>query len=289
MVLSKLLAIVDGTPASERALSAALSLGQAFACRVDALHVEVDPEASIPILGDGMSGAVVSQMIDSLRETSAKRREQASQIFDALCTRPGLAVVEPSQALKQGEFGVSFTHVVGVEADEISIRGVLADLTILARPEIDSDLDLSQSLDAAIFDTGRPVLLIPTEPPAQLLKTVAIAWNGSRESARAVAIALPVLKQAEKVVVITARESAVKAGPSELTNYLAGHGVEAKTWAFTPGEDSIGNSILIEASKANADMLVMGAYGHSRFREMILGGATRSVVNDAQIPVFLAH
>lgn len=289
MGLSKLLAIVDGTPASERALSAALSLGQSFSCRVDVLHVELDAEASIPILGDGMSGAVVSQMIDSLRETAKTRREQASRLFDELCVRKGLAVVEPDKALTDGEFGVSYTHVVGIEADEISRRGVLADLTVLARPEVDSDLDLSQSLDAALFDTGRPVLLVPNTPTEAFLKTVAIAWNGSREAARAVVIALPFLRQAENVVLITARESAVKAEPSELMNYLAGHGINAKTWAFTPGEDSIGDSILIEASKADASMLVMGAYGHSRFREMILGGATRSVVSDAQLPVFLAH
>lgn len=289
MVLSKLLAVVDGTPSSERALSVALSLGQSFSCRVDVLHVELDAEASVPILGDGMSGAVVSQMIDSLRDTAKTRREEASRLFDDLCVRKGLAVVEPTAALKAGEFGVSFTHVVGIEADEITKRGGLADLTILARPEVDSDLDLSQSLDAAIFDTGRPVLLVPSDLPQDLLKTVAVAWNGSRESALCVAVALPFLKQAKKVVVVTARESAVKAGPSELTNYLAGHGVDAKTWAFTPGEEPIGDAILIEASKASADMLVMGAYGHSRFREMILGGATRSVISDAQIPVLLAH
>lgn len=289
MGLSKLLAVVDGTPASERALATALSLGQSFSCRVDVLHVELDAEASIPILGDGMSGAVVSQMIDSLRETAKTRREQASRLFDDHCVRTGLTVVESLEPLKAGTFGVSFTHVVGIEADEVSKRGVLADLTVLARPEVDSDLDLSQSLDAAIFDTGRPVLLMPAAPPEQLLKTVAVAWNGSREAARSVAIALPFLKEAEKVVVITARESAVKSEPSELTNYLAGHGIDAKTWAFTPGEEAIGTSILIEASKANASLLVMGAYGHSRFREMILGGATRSVVRDAQLPVLMAH
>ncbi len=289
MGLSKLLAIVDGTPSSSCALETALSLGQSFNCRVEVLHVELDAESSIPILGDGMSGAVVSQMIDSLRETAKTRRDEASRIFDDLCVRKGLAVIGSAEPLKDGEFGVSFTHVVGIEADEVSRRGVLADLTVLARPEVDSDLDLSQSLDAALFDTGRPVLLVPASVPEDLLKTVAIAWDGSREAARSVAIALPLLKQAQKVVVLTARESAVKAEPSELTNYLGGHGIDAKTWAFTPGEEAVGAALLIEASKADASLLIMGAYGHSRLREMVLGGATRSVVNEAELPVFMAH
>lgn len=289
MGLSKVLVVIDGTPSAEHALATALALGQRFACRVEAMHVELDAEASIPILGDGMSGTVVSQMIDSLRDTAQARREQASRCFDDLCVRKGLPVVEASEPLEEGRFGVSFTHVVGVEADEVARRGGLADLTILARPAIDSDLDLSQTLDASLFDTGRPVLLISESPPENLLETIAIAWDGSREAARAVANAVPLLKEAERVVVITAREVSVKSEPSELTNYLAGQGVEAKTWAFTPGEEAIGDAILGEVAKAKASLLVMGAYGHSRFREMVLGGVTRSVLNDARLPVLLTH
>ena len=289
MSLSKVLVVVDGTPSAEHALATALDLGQRFSCRVDALHVELDAEASIPILGDGMSGTVVSQMIDSLRETAQTRREQASRTFDDLCVRKGLPVVDPSEPLQKGVFGVSFTHVVGVEADEVAVRGGLADVTVLARPAVDSELDLSQTLDASLFDTGRPVLLVSGTPSEALLGTVAIAWDGSREAARAVTIALPLLKKAERVIVVTAREAAVKSEPSELTNYLAGHGIGAKTWAFIPGEEPVGAAILGEVAKANASLLVMGAYGHSRFREMVLGGVTRSVLNEARLPVFLAH
>ncbi|WP_282607299.1 universal stress protein [Pelagibius sp. Alg239-R121] len=289
MGLSKVLVIVDGTPSAEHALATALDLGQRYSCRVDVLHVEMDAEASIPILGDGMSGTVVTQMIDSLRETAQTRREQASRVFDELCVRKGLPVVEPTEPLKHGSFNVSFTHVVGVEADEVSRRGGLADLTILARPAVDSDLDLSQTLDAALFDTGRPVMLVSGAPPERALETVAIAWDGSREASRAVAIALPLIMQAERVVVVTARETSVKSEPSELTNYLAGQGIEAKTWAFIPGEEPTGEAILAEVGKAGATLLVMGAYGHSRFREMVLGGVTRSVLSDARLPVFLAH
>ena len=86
-------------------------------------------------------------------------------------------MVEASEPLQEGGFSVSFTHVVGIEADEVAKRGGLADFTVLARPAVDSDLDLSQTLDASLFDTGRPVLLVSELPVASLLETVAIAWT----------------------------------------------------------------------------------------------------------------
>lgn len=289
MSLSKVLAVVDGAPHGEPVLKTALKIGQQFSCRVEILHVEIDPEASIPVLGDGMSGAVVSQMIDSLRESAESRRETASRMFDEHCVRTGLPVVDKDQPLEAGTFSISFVHLVGVEADEVQRRGRLADLTILPRSGDDGDLDLSQSLDAALFDSGRPVLLVPASPPENLFGSVAVAWNGSREAARAVGIALPFLKKAEKAVVVTAREGAVPSEASELANYLTGHGIEAKTWAFQPNGDPVGSAILTETKKSGAAMLIMGAYGHSRLRELVLGGVTRSVLDHADIPVLLAH
>jgi nucleotide-binding universal stress UspA family protein len=289
MGLSKVLAIVDGTPAGAHALTTALNLGRRFSCRIDVLHVEIDPEASIPILGDGMSGTVVAQMIDSLRETSEARRAEAARMFDELCVAKGVPVVEASEPLKDGGFGVSFSHIVGVEADEVSSRGRLADLIVLARPAADSELDLSPSVDAALFNTGHPVLVVSAAPPEKLLETVAIAWDGSREAARAVTVALPFLKQASKVFVVTAGSTSVMSAPSQLANFLVGHGISAKIWAFTPDDKPTGKAILAETEKAGATLMVMGGYGHSRFREMVLGGVTRTVLNEADLPVFMAH
>jgi nucleotide-binding universal stress UspA family protein len=97
------------------------------------------------------------------------------------------------------------------------------------------------------------------------------------------------LTAAEKVVILTAREPGSEAEPSELAGYLALHGVDARTWAFTAGPGSLGDALLEEAGKAEADLLVMGAYGHSRLREMVLGGVTRAILGDAAIPVLLMH
>jgi nucleotide-binding universal stress UspA family protein len=88
---------------------------------------------------------------------------------------------------------------------------------------------------------------------------------------------------------MTAQYGSVAARPSELAQYLARHGIEAQTWAFTPGRDPIGKELMIQCAEAGADLLVMGAYGHSRFREMVLGGATRGVIANAPLPVLMAH
>jgi nucleotide-binding universal stress UspA family protein len=133
------------------------------------------------------------------------------------------------------------------------------------------------------------VLLVPAGPAADLGATVAIAWDRSCEAARAVGAALPLLTAASKVVILTAREPGSEIEPSELAAYLALHGVDARTWAFVPASGSLGGALLEEAGKAGANLLVMGAYGHSRLREMVLGGVTRSILADADMPVFLMH
>jgi nucleotide-binding universal stress UspA family protein len=144
-------------------------------------------------------------------------------------------------------------------------------------------------MDAALFGTGRPVIAVPADTKKGFGNKVAIAWDGSREGAMAVTGALPLLKQAKEVVVITAREDDDVIEPSSLARYLAGHGITAKTWAYTPGSESIADGLLGQAEHAGSDCLIMGAYGHSRLRERILGGATEGVLQRAKIPVLMAH
>lgn len=289
MTIATILAVLEGTAASASALSAALALGKRFSARVDALHVEPDAAAAVPIVGEGMSGAAVEQIIASLQEQAAARSKAARQLFDSRIAQAKLTVVDADAAIAPGKLQVSYRHVVGRE-DEMIVRfGRLVDIIVTARPEQGADAETSVAFDAALFDSGRPVLLTPAEPVSTIGETVAVAWNRSRESARAIAGAMPVLRKAQKVVVLTGREGDEGPEPSELARYLAGHGIEAKNWAFTPGAGSIGDSLLAEAQKAGADLLVMGAYGHSRLRELVLGGATRGVLSHGAIPVLLVH
>ncbi|MGH6948041.1 MAG: universal stress protein [Kiloniellales bacterium] len=289
MTYATILAVVDGTEGGEAALGAALALGERMKSRVELLHVEIDAEASVPVLGEGMSGAVVEQVIESLRSGAQQRLTRARQLYQDRVVDRGVATAGPTAKPIAGQFTVVFDHAVGREADEVARRGRLADLIVIGRPSPEGDGVLSPSLDAALFDSGRPVLLVPPGQTAEFGKTVAIGWDRSREAARAAAVALPLLERAESVTVLTAREDDSGTEPSQLVKFLNGHGIEARTWAFVPDSGRIGEALLEQAGKAGADLLVMGAYSHSRLRELVLGGATRSVLRHATLPVLMAH
>jgi nucleotide-binding universal stress UspA family protein len=289
MNFATILALIDGRPGCEDALKAALRLGKKSGSLVEFLHVERDPEHAMPVLGEGMSGAAVAQLIESMQAAAEARRADAEGLYRRYCTDAGLPEVTSEVPPAPGTHAVRFSQVVGLESDEVTRRGRLSDLIVLARPDDVAGGVETATLEAALFDSGRPVLLIPPGMTDEFGATAALAWDGSREASLAATAALPLLSRAEKVFILTAREEAETAPPSQFAGYLQAHGVDAKTWAFTPGDSGIGNELLAEAKKAGADLLVMGAYGHSRLREMVLGGATRHVISTAKIPVLMVH
>lgn len=289
MTIAKVLAVVDGTAASESVVSAALQMGRAFDAQVHLLHVGQDPAASIPVLGEGMSGMIVEQMIKSLEEQAGVRLSEARRQYQEQCVDAGIATFENETPPAAGTFAVCFDHRAGFEADEIQRLGRLSDVIVLLAPAADEEGALTASHDAALFDSGRPVLMVPAGQKAAFGSNIAVAWDGSLQAARAVAAALPLLTKAENVIVMTGREDEDVPPPSELVGYLKAHGVEAKTWAFSLTDGGIGADLLAQLDSCGADLLVMGAYGHSRIREVVLGGATRGLLSAGRIPMLMMH
>ncbi len=285
---ASILAVTDGAAGSDAAMAAAIDLGQRFGARVDFLHVANDPRDLMPYVGEGMSGTAMEQIMASVEASNAKRREAVEASFKRLCSGAGLPEVQPDEMVEAGQFAVCLDKVTGRQPEEIERRGRLVDLIVMPHPAL-AEGDESASMDAALFGSGRPVLVAPAQLKAGFGHKVAIAWDGSREGAAATTAALPLLKRAEEVVIITAREDEDVMEPSSLARYLAGHGIKGKTWAYTPGSESIAAGLLDQADHAGADCLVMGAYGHSRLRERILGGATEGVLENAKIAVLMKH
>lgn len=286
MEWASILAVTDGAAGSDAAMSAAIDLGQRFGARVEFLHVANDPRDLLPYVGEGMSGTALEQVMASVEASNARRRQAVDASFKRLCT--GLKQVKPEEPVAPGTFAVCLTVATGRQPEEIEQRARLADLVVMPHPAL-TEADESASMDAALFGTGRPVLVAPADAKKGFGGKIAIAWDGSREAALAASAALPLLKKAAEVVVITAQESDGEVEPSALARYLAGHGIQAKTWAYTPGNEPIAKGLLGQAERAGADCLVMGAYGHSRLRERILGGATEGVLQHATIPVLMMH
>ena len=147
--------------------------------------------------------------------------------------------------------------------------------------------------ETVIFGSGRPVLIFPASQANKArIEAVGIAWDFSRPAARAVADALPLLKRAKKVVIVTiTQEKPIETRHSglELVKHLASHGIEATVEEVPAGGKPIGEALEAFALARQLDLLVMGAYGHSRIRDFLLGGATKSIVASPPIPVLLSH
>jgi nucleotide-binding universal stress UspA family protein len=179
-----------------------------------------------------------------------------------------------------------------VDDDALGCRGRAFDLVVLSRAGSDRDEPRMATVESALFDSGRPVLIVPpsTAEPATLGDTIVISWNGSTETARAVTFAMPFLIRARQAVVLTVKGATVE-GPSgdEIAATLRLHGVPATAISHEDARHSPGAAILAHARELGADLLVKGAYTQSRIRELIFGGATRHILEHAELPVLMAH
>jgi nucleotide-binding universal stress UspA family protein len=165
----------------------------------------------------------------------------------------------------------------------------LFDITVFGRPNDQAGARLS-TLEAALFEGGRLALIAPPKPPATIAETIVIAWNGSTETARVVALAMPILERARRVVVLTVEGGTVP-GPSgaELAGHLTANGIAAEDITVPAAKRSTGEAILAEATALGCDLLLKGAYTQSRLRQMIFGGATSHILAATELPVLMAH
>jgi len=220
-------------------------------------------------------------LADYLRRAE-ERVQQALEQFKAMADRLGVQSFE-ARCSNDDEYA------------GLCMQARYADLVVLGQAAADDDKEsslLPDLPDYVLLNCGRPVLLVPrTGRFPTIGKRVMVAWNGSVEAAKAVTAALPLLRGAEQVTLAVLGNSADTLGESpgaDIALYLARHGVNVEVLRRPEPADP-GKAILSLAADFNVDLLVMGAYGHSRFREMMLGGATRTILAAAALPVLMAH
>lgn len=288
MAVKTMLLPVDGTEAGRPVLDLGFAVATQFAAHVDVLHVRADPKDAVPLLGEGMSGAMIEEMIDYAEKESRERATRARRMFEEYTSKYSLRVSEG--AVPSSGPSVSWSEVLGRDNEVVADRGRLSDLIVLGRPTPNTDPSLTMVLNAALFETGRPVLAVPPEGAPSVGKKIAVAWRPTPEAARAIVGALPFLARAESVLVITPKDEATPTtASSDLAGYLARHGIAATTRAVTPLRRQVGEALMNACTEAGIDLLVMGAYSHSRIRQLILGGATSYVMSQSRIPVLMAH
>lgn len=269
-------------------LETALAVGGKFDTHVAALHVKSDPSNAVPLVGEGMSGVMVEEMIAAAEQQADERARLARKVFEERREQLAVPLV---QTPPHSGFSMAWREESGREEDVVARCARLADLVVLGRPVTDRELPSVMTLNAALMESGRPLLVAPPTPMPSIGSRIAVAWNGSAEAARAVSAALPFLTAAEQVHIFSARESEDDPvlTPAELCAYLAWHGVSAECHHAPAGHGNTGDLLLSETARLGGDLIVMGAYTHSRLRQLILGGVTRHMLHHATVPVLMMH
>lgn len=287
MTIRTILTPVRGDGKGEGVLDHALVIAKRFDAHLDVLHARPKPTDMLPY-GVLMTDAMRKAVIEAAERQSGTEEDRVRKLFQDYCEARGLKVVQ-SMAEAGGGVTISWRELTGKQADLIGLWGRLSDVIAVAQPDSDKNLGYN-TLEAALLQTGRPVLMCPPKPVDKVGEHVAIAWNGSVEAASAVSAALPLLGKAERAIVLATGEDGEtgQLTAQHLIDYLGLHGIKCDLHIFKP-KASIGVSLLSAAKAANADTLLMGGYGHSRRRELIMGGATREVIDRADIPVLMQH
>jgi nucleotide-binding universal stress UspA family protein len=261
-------------------LQTALLLGRRFNSYIEGFAlfpamVEIyalDSEISLPI---------------EVKEHDAEMAKQARSAFEKFMQDQGV------QRSKRSDTAISFHWFEEAPDGDafVGSYGRVFDIIVAGRPGASRGSRPSMAtIEAALFEAGRPVLIAPPSPPQRLGENIMIAWNCSTEQATSVALALPLLQKAQRVVVLTVQGGTVP-GPSgeQLARHLERNGVPCEPVTVGPEGRSTGEAILANAAARNCDLLIKGAYTQSRLRQMIFGGATRHILANATLPVLMAR
>jgi nucleotide-binding universal stress UspA family protein len=277
-MLKDLLVHVPSERSARPVIDGAVSLATAHKARLQAVSVGYET-ANIGVPLDG--GAAVAAVFEMEHESAQKRADAALSAFDAEAHNAGI-----SYSLK------AITGALYDAAAQIGAMARLADLTILLQPDYERDtFDNALPLEI-LFQCGGPVLFIPYIHRGPLeFKRIGIAWDGSRLAARALHDAAPFLKDAQEAAIISVNEPSKPENPSaaDLAAHLGRRGLTAKLERASADGVDIQPTILSIAADAGLDLLVMGAYGHSRLQERLLGGVTRGMLESMTVPTLMSH
>jgi nucleotide-binding universal stress UspA family protein len=293
-MIKTILVPVTGSAADSAVFASALAIARPFAAHLDFLHVRVDPAAmAVGMAADGGGAAMVGGLVERLDEDADRHEARARQRFDEFCAGERLTIAEaPPGAAGRSAPGptAQWVRQIGVEPYWVTEHGRAVDLIVIGRPA-DGEGVVPETIEAAVLDSGRPVLIPAatalTAPP----ETIVIAWKATREAAHAVSAALPFVALAKQILILTVAEDENLSSEegNQLMQSLRWRGIEVEAHRLHPDGRSPAET-LIDAAAGRRALLVMGGYGHSRLREWVFGGFTRHVLETAApVPVLIAH
>jgi nucleotide-binding universal stress UspA family protein len=279
MEFKDLLVVVDESPSGAQRIDLALQMASAFGAHLTGLCVSEAAELRPSVLAQ-----FPAEVVDMLARVGREDAARVKGVWDA--------------RLRAAAAGVSteWRAVAGDSGEVTSLHARYADLTVLGQVDPDNPIGPADLPEQVMLGSGRPVIVVPY---AGTFKTVGqrvmVAWNATREATRAVNDALPILERAASVRVVSVNPGA---GPSrghgeipgaDIALHLARHGVRVEAETFNADDVRVDDALLSRAFDVGADLIVMGAYGHSRIGELVLGGATRHILRQITIPVLMSH
>lgn len=255
-------------------------LDAAFALAANANGRVIGLSATGPMLDPYRSAGSEAMRYQAMRADMLRGVEQAgTQALSDACARHGTPT--------------DYMHLL-VEQDAgwaLAAHGMASDIILPGLPGAPSDLPvlMASAAEYALVNAGRPLLVVPAQARLSTINTAVVAWNGRREAARALSDALPLLKRANRVilVVVMGSKGLWQHGDGELLRWLGTHGVRA-TLAVEESS-SVAGCLLQKVLRESADLLVAGGYGHSRLGELMIGGTTRTLLNNTPVPLLISH
>jgi len=216
----------------------------------------------------------------------AELAKEARTTFETFMNARGV----PASAQTPAALSYGWTESDAARDAFVGSYGRVFDLIVFGRPGSYPAGSSMAAVEAALFESGRPILIAPPTPRQTIGENIIIAWNRSTETARVTAFAMPLLHKARKVTVLTVSGGMVP-GPeaADLARYLQLNGIAAEAMTVDPGQRTTGEMMLHVAGELGCDLMVKGAYTQSRLRQMIFGGATSHILAKTEIPVFMAH
>ncbi len=261
-------------------LETALTLARKFDSCIEGFALHVEPAAAYATIDVG------TVALPALEQDIAESTKQTRSLFEGFMQSHGIRSRGDAATVSSRWF-----HDAPIGDYFVGSYGRLFDLIVLARPGYNPRGSRMTTLEAALFESGKPVLIAPPAPRPEIGTNVLIAWNRSTEQARTNALAMPILKRAKRVVVLTVEGGAAVAGPTgeQLCDYLQLNGVPAKPMSVGLDGRLTGEAVLAHAKALGCDLLIKGAYTQSRLRQFMFGGPTRYILSNATLPVLMAH
>lgn len=281
--MKRILVPLLGDAGDRPALDLAASLARRRGAHIDAVMFRRDPTDMIPLVGEGFNAAMIDSIVEAA-EAQARDREAAARATYGAWQEASGVTADAAASRPSATFSVLTGHLPYAVAPVARV----ADVTVCSRSSGTDSQERAGIIEAAMLESGRPVLLAGSGG-GDVGRRVMIAWNGSAEASRAVAMAMPLLAAADAVTVVVVDDGDVTVTPDDLVHTFTLWGIAASGRTVKVLKEGVASTLEAEAAADKADLVLLGAYSHSRVREFVMGGVTDDALAGSSVAMLLAR